>query len=236
MPIKILGAFFGDQLARRDVTASVKSKVSGGSLDITADEGLIPAVDISEETSIDQTELNKIEKQAQEQCGGGADTACVQAAKAELLRAKHEEKANTDNSSANIIAGRALTVNYMDENGRIKRMIIPDGQKLKLDDVEFTNRQGQSQGVDWSEYQTMVANNLGIAVWTAVFVFSVAASWRAFRIYGNIAVAIGITVLAVILPIAGAPAYIGIFFIIGIFAFLEMGRQSKEKALLQRQG
>jgi hypothetical protein len=236
MPIKILGAFFGDQTARRDVTASVKDKVSGGNLDVTANEELIPAFDVSEETRLDQSDINKIEKQAQEQCNGGADTACVQATKANLTRAKHEEKANTDYSSANIIAGRALTVNYVDESNRMRRMVVPDGQKLQLNDVEFTTKNGQSQPVAWEEYQTMFANGLGVAVWTAVFVFSVAASWRVFRMYGNIAIALFITVLAVLLPAAGAPAYIGIVFIIGIFAFLEMGRQSKQKALQQGQG
>ena len=230
MSIQILGAFFGDNLARRDVTQSLKSKVSGGTLDVTANEELIPAFEVSEETKLDQSDMTEIDKKAQEQCSGGADTDCVRATKAKLMQQKHEEKANKDNSTANIIAGRALTVSYRDANNVIKRVVVPDGQKLKLDGVEFTNKQGKPEPMKWDEYQKVVMDGLGWAVWTAVFVFSVASSYRVFKRYGNLPIAILITALAILLPLGGAPAYIGVIFILAINAFLEMGRQSKLKA------
>jgi hypothetical protein len=228
MVVKIVGATFGDNLARRDVTASLKSKVEGGKLDVTANEELIPAFEVSTETKLDAGDMNEINKKAQEQCNGGADTACVQATKAKLMQQKHEEKATKDNSAANIVAGRSLMVNYMDAKGVIKRAIVPDGQKFKLDDVEFTNKQGTPEPMKWEEYEKVIMNGLGWGVWTAVFVFSVASSYRVFRRYGNLPIAIGITFLAIALPLGGAPAYIGVIFILAINAFLEMGRQRKK--------
>ena len=230
MSIQILGAFFGDNLARRDVTQSLKSKVNGGTLDVTANEQLIPAFDVSEETTLSQNEVNAIEKQAIEQCSGGADTDCVRATKAKLMQKKHEEKANTDNSAANTIAGRSLVVTYRDSNNQIKRVVVPDGQKLNLKGVEFKPKPGESEPAPWKEYQTIVLDSLGWAVWTAVFVFSVASAYRVFKRYGNLPIAIAITVFAVLLPLGGAPPYIGVLFIIAINAFLEMGRQSKAAA------
>jgi hypothetical protein len=227
MSVQILGAFFGDNLARRDVTQSLKSKVSGGTLDVTANEELIPAFEVSEETKLSPNELADIDKKAQEQCSGGADSDCIRATKAKLMQQKHEEKANTDTSSANTIVGRALTVNYRDANNVIKRVVVPDGQKLKLDGVEFTNKQGKPEPMKWDEYQKVVMDGLGWAVWTAVFVFSAASSYRVFKRYGNLPIAIAITIFAILLPLGGAPAYIGIIFIIAINAFMEMGRQSK---------
>lgn len=233
MPIQILGAFFGDNLARRDVTQSLKSKASGGTLDITANEELIPAFEVSEETKLTPSDLNDIEKQAQEQCSGGADTDCVRATKAKLMQQKHEEKSNADTSSANTIVGRALTVNYLDESNKVRRVVVPDGQKLKLDGVEFTDKQGKPEPVQWSEYQAMALKGVGTALWTAVFVFSAASAYRVFKRYGNLPIAIGITTLAILLPLGGAPVYIGIIFIVAINAFLEMGRQSKLKAMAE---
>jgi hypothetical protein len=234
MPVQILGAFFGDTLARRDVTQSLKSKVSGGTLDVTANEELIPAFEVSEETKLSQNEINEITKQAEQQCSGGADTDCLRATKAKLMQKKHEEKGNTDNSAANIIAGRALTVNYMDSDNKVRRVIVPDGQKLNLKDVAFTDKQGQPEPVkwwgEWEQYQDVIIDGVSLAVWTAVFVFSVAAAYRVFNRYGNLPIAIAITILAVLLPLGGAPAFIGVIFIIAINAFMEMGRQSKLSA------
>jgi hypothetical protein len=232
--VKILSGTYGDNLARRDVTASLKSKAEGGNLEVTASEELIPAFEVSEETKLTTSDLNDIDRQAQEQCGGAAsDTACVQATKAKLMRQKHEEKANTDNSAANIIAGRSLTVNYIDAKGVVKRAVVPDGQKFKLDGVEFTNKQGTPEPMKWAEYEKVVMDALNVGVWTAVFVFSVASSYRVFKRYGNLPIAIGITFLAIALPLGGAPAYIGVIFILAINAFTEMGRQSKLKAMAE---
>ena len=227
MSNEIVGAFFGDSLARRDVLKSLMSKISGGKLEVTANEELIPAFEVSEETKLTQNEVNEIDKKAQEQCSGGADTDCVRATKAKLMQQKHEEKANTDNSAANVIAGRALTVIYRDSKGNVKRAIVPDGQKFSLANVQVIQKDGTPVPTDWKEYQTMAWTAVGWAVWTAVFIFSVASSYRVFKRYGNLPIALAITVFAVLLPLGGAPPYIGILFIIAINAFLEMGRQSK---------
>lgn len=223
-----MSASFGDNLARRDVTASLQSKAEGGSLEVTANEELIPAFEVSEETKLSQNEINQITKQAQEQCSGGSDTDCVRATKAKLMQQKHEEKANTDNSAANIIAGRSLTVKYVDEKGAVKRVVVPDGQSLKLDDVEFKESFTTKKGMSKLEgYKSAILSAGGWVVWIAVLVFSVAASFRVFRLSGNLLLAVGVTTLALVLPLlVGAPPFIGVILIVGISAFFEMGRQS----------
>ena len=231
MGVSILNATFGDNIARRDVTQSIKDKTQSGNVEVTANEDLIPAFEVSQETKLDNSELAQITKQAQEQCNGGADSACMQATKAKLMQEKHAQKAQADTSSANIIAGRSLAVTYMDDKNRVKRVVVPDGQKFKLDNVAFANKAGQIERPSlWEPVQKAFGDALGIIWWTFLFVFSVGAAYRVFKIYGNMVLAIFIASLAIILPLGGFSPQVGIYMIVLIYGFIEMGRMSKDAA------
>lgn len=232
MGVSILDATFGDTIARRNVTKSLQSKADSGTLEVTANEELIPAFEVSQETKLDNADLADITKKAQEKCQGGADTACMQAAKAEFIKQKHEEKAKVDTSSSNIIAGRSLQVTYKDSKGDIRRVVVPDGQKFKLEDVTFTTPGGKVERPSpFSWISKSFSDAAAIFWWTLLFVFSVAAAYRVFKIYGNLVLAVFVGVLAVVLPLAGYSPQVGLYLIIILFGFIEMGKMAKQKAL-----
>jgi hypothetical protein len=229
----ILKATFGDNLAQRDVTNSVQKSVEGGNVKVTANEGLIPAFDVSKETKLTNEDLMDINKKAQEKCEGGADTACMQAAKAEFTQLKHEEKARTDTSSSNIIAGRRMEVTYRDSQGNTKRAVVPEGQVFEMDNVAFETKGKIERPQPFSWISKSFYDAAGIFWWTLLFVFSVAAAYRVFKIYGNIVLALFIGFLAVILPLAGYSPQVGVYMIIVLFGIIEMGKMSKQKSMAE---
>lgn len=234
MGVSILDATFGDNIARRNVTKSLQAKADTGTLEVTANEELIPAFEVSQETKLDNADLADINKKAQEKCEGGADTACMQAAKAEFIKQKHEEKAKIDTSSSNIIAGRSLQVTYIDSKGVTRRAVVPDGQKFKLEDVTFTTQGGKIVlPSPWASLSQSFKDAANIFWWTLLFVFSVAAAYRVFKIYGNLVLAVFVALLAIILPLGGYSPQIGVYLIVVLYGFIEMGRMSKQKAMAE---
>lgn len=232
MGVSILNATFGDNIARRDVTQSIKDKAKSGTIDVTANEELIPAFEVSQETKLDNADLADITKKAQEQCNGGADSACMQATKAKLMQEKHAEKAQKDTSAANIIAGRSLQVTYLDTNNKVKRAVVPDGQKFKLEDVAFVSKGGKvEEASSWEPIKQAFSDAAGIFWWTLLFVFSVAAAYRAFKLYGNLLLAVFIGSLAVLLPLGGYSPQVGVYLIIVVYGFIEMGKMARQKAM-----
>lgn len=230
----ILKATFGDNLAQRDVTKSVQNSVEGGNVKVTANESLIPPFEVSKETKLTNDDLADINKKAQEQCQGGADTACMQAAKDQFIKQKHEEKARTDMSAANTLVGRRLEVTYMDSKGVTKRAVVPDGQMFEMENVAFAKEGGKiEQPSLWGPVQKAFSDAAGVFWWTLLFVFSVAAAYRVFKIYGNLILAVFIALLAVILPLGGYSPQVGVYLIIVVYGFLEMGKMSKQKAMAE---
>lgn len=129
-------AYFGDDTATRNITESLRKKVSGRKLDVTANSELIPAFYVNApETKLESEDEKKIREEAVRTCGE-ANQQCLEATKARLRQEKLQEKERINMSSANIVKGRRLTVNLVDKDGKRKTMIVPDGQTLTLDDVE----------------------------------------------------------------------------------------------------
>lgn len=231
----ILKATFGDNLAQRDVTKSVQNSVEGGNVKVTANESLIPPFEVSKETKLTNDDLADINKKAQEQCAGGADTACMQSTKARLMQEKHETKARADMSAANVMVGRRLEVTYMDSKGVTKRAVVPDGQTFEMENVAFAKEGGKiEQPSLWGPIQKAFSDATGILWWTLIFVFSSAAAYRVFKIYGNIVLAVFIGSLAILLPLGGYSPQTGIYLIIIIYGLLEMGKMSKQNAMVAR--
>lgn len=132
---RIESAYFGDDLATRNITESLRKKVSGGKLDVTADSTLIPTFEAAPETKLDVDDEKTIRAAAVKQCGE-ADQRCLSTVKDRLQREKLQEKERQNVSTADIVKGRRLTLNIVDKDGKRRTMIAPDGQKLTLDNVD----------------------------------------------------------------------------------------------------
>jgi hypothetical protein len=64
------------------------------------------------------------------------------------------QAAGCRNTSAAAVKGRRLTVNLIDENGKRRRIIIPDGQKFKLDNISVNDpKKGPLQAPSMEYFQ-----------------------------------------------------------------------------------
>lgn len=132
---RIDSAYFGDDTSMRNITESLRKKVVARKLDVTANSELIPTFEKAPETVLETEDEKKIREEAVRTCGE-ADQQCLEATKARLRQEKLQEKERNNMSSANIVKGRRLTVNVVDKDGKRRTLIVPDGQKITLDDVD----------------------------------------------------------------------------------------------------
>jgi hypothetical protein len=205
----IQSAHYGDENSMKRITHILKDKVLGTTLDISVDEKLIPPFEVAEKTELNTIEVEKIRKEASKSCGG-ADQDCINATEARLRQAELAEKERKANTSAGVIKGRRLTLNLVDENGKLRRVIVPDGQKLKLDNVSVVDPKTGGSGMPSMQYfQNQLYLIAGVIVATVVYVFGVLATYTVFAPRFGLPIAIPLTVISVFIPYSG---YIMIFF------------------------
>jgi hypothetical protein len=70
MAQQIVSAYFGDEKSFRNITQSLINKIADGTLDITADETLIPVFDAAPQTKLEPKDEKLIREEA---VRGGAD-------------------------------------------------------------------------------------------------------------------------------------------------------------------
>lgn len=205
----IESAFYGDETSQRNATKVLSNRVLGTTLDVDVNEQLIPAFEVADKVSITTLEEKKIREQAVKACGG-VDQACLEKKEAELRQQALQAKQSQSESSANIIKGRRLTVNIIDENGKRRRIVVPDGQKFKLDNVSINDPKKGPIQVPTMEYIQNQFQLLGSLTFsTLIYVFSVAATYVLFmQTDFNLLLAVPATAIAVFIPYSG---YVMIF-------------------------
>jgi len=215
----IESAFYGDEKSQRNATKVLGDKVLGTTIDVDVNEQLIPAFEVAEKVEITSLEEKKIKEQAAAACGG-VDQACITRTEASLRQQALAEKQKQSNSAANVIKGRRLTVNIIDENGKRRRLIVPDGQKFKLDNVAINDpKKGALQvpTVDYIQNQFKLLGSLMFS--TLVYVFSVAATYVLFmQTEFDLLLAVPATVIAVFIPYSG---YVLIFLYFMFMSFVK---------------
>ena len=132
---RIESAYFGDDLATRNITESLRKRVTGGKLDVTADSTLIPAFEAAPETKLETQDEKKIREQAVAACGE-SNQRCMETTRARLRQEKLQEKERQSKANSEIVKGRRLTLNIVDKDGKRRTLIAPDGQKLTVDNVD----------------------------------------------------------------------------------------------------
>jgi hypothetical protein len=206
--VYIQSAFYGDENAMQDVTKLLGNKVVGTRLDIPVDENLIPPFTVAEKTELDPQDIARIREQASKNCGG-VDQECIAATESRLRQERLTEKERLANSAIGVIKGRRLTLNVR-ENGKLVRKVIPDGQKLSLENVSVTDpRNGKTQLPPLKYFQNQLFIFGTVVLATFVYVFSIIAVYTIFAPRMGLPVAIPLTVIAFFIPYSG---YLIIFF------------------------
>lgn len=157
-------ATFGDEHGARDVTESIAKHISGGKVDIAANSSLIPLFEVSREIELTQEEKKEVRDEAAKQCAGGADTKCMEAETGRLTRNRVQDKMTEQQTTANTVKGRRLTVTIVDDKGKEKQVIVPDGQQFKYEGlVGKVAPPGSSASSSWSmpSFSTVLFQGLG---------------------------------------------------------------------------
>jgi hypothetical protein len=137
MPVTIQSAYFGDEVSSRNVTDALNSRISGGQTEIPVNSSIIPLLQVGGTITLSKEDESKIERQAKDQCGEGADQSCVANMKQTLRRQRLQEKeTETISSNKDIVKGRRLTVKVIDTATKAEsEYVIPEGQAFKPDVV-----------------------------------------------------------------------------------------------------
>jgi hypothetical protein len=223
----IEAVLIGDEKAQRDITQSfVRDQVKDEKVDVVANSSLIPMFETTKVTRLSADEELDIKRKAIEQCGGAADAGCVNTTTDRMRQAKLDEKRHASESSANLVKGRRMTVYYMDEYGERHTMVVPEGQKFQLENVNGGKPKKEATSIlssipeiqlpTVSQTTMKILSILGVIGMSFVYAFSIAATYRTLAMDYSRMVAIGGTVAAVVFP------YSGLFIMFGYFLIREV--------------
>jgi hypothetical protein len=215
MSLTIKQATWGDENSATDITKSVQNQVKGGSfLDITAGSHLLPAVSLNSNTAnLTDDDKKDIKDQAIKKCQGNAnDTACIASQSANLEATLLQTKIAQQNSSANIINGRRLTLDIVDANGNEQTLMIPDGQKYTAGVQPTGAAAAKTKPADPNPPSTtwkflgVLSTGLGYSVTillSILWAFSIVVTYRVLMLAGHITAAYVLTALAILIPYSG---------------------------------
>lgn len=187
MGVKVLKAYFGDETSARDITKQLNERASGGTIDVVANSSLLPMFEATDSVTLSTTDVADIRDQAVKDCGGESDTKCIQARVATLSRSRLQEKQTEVQSTANQVKGRRLTV-IVDENGKRRTLIVPDGQKFELKNVDAPKTESKpwdfsAANIAWKTFTTS-ASAIGY-VWLILgaflYIFQIIATAETLR-------------------------------------------------------
>ena len=204
MTIVINSATWGDERSATDITKSIQDKASGGYLETLADNSLVPFVDIfGENTSVTLTDRDKAEiaRQAATVCGSSSDKQCIAFQTNQLETVALQKKITEQQSSANIVTGRRLTVTFTDRETGVQRTVaIPDGQTAKIGTPPVLSLPALPTA---SGTVLSAVSMVGSAIGIALYVFSIAIAWRVMMLGGHTRTAYALTLLAILVPYSG---------------------------------
>jgi hypothetical protein len=224
MGIVINQATWGDENAATDITTAMQEKAKPGYLDLVADNTLVPALDLlsgSKDVSLSDSEKEDIKKAATSLCGTASDTKCITFQTNQLESSILQKKVAEQQSSANIITGRRLTLTYTDDQtGQKKTVAIPDGQKVKFGTPPTYAMP------DFTPSNTILGalGVVGKVMLTLLYAFSIAATYRLLIMTDHTIVAYVLTALAIVVPYSGL---ITTPIALGVFKYMELKAKAK---------
>jgi hypothetical protein len=211
MSLTVKQATWGDEKSARDITKSIQKLVKdGSSLDITAGSHLVPSVTLNPNVAnLTDDDKKDIKDEAIKKCQGNAnDTACIALQSANLEATLLQTKIAEQNSSANIISGRRLTLDIVDANGNEQTVMIPDGQEFKSGSAPSSKavvkpKPESSTLSTILPYLTTGTGYVATALLTILWAFSIVVTYRVLVLAGHITAAYVLTALAIFIPYSG---------------------------------
>ena len=193
----LVSAFYGDETSTRQITDSLQKAIQGdGSLQTVVNSSLLPIILKPGEIKLSNKEVQDAKDQAINQCGSAADSTCVESTQQRLMQSKLSEKEREVNSSANLIKGKRLTVNYTDANGKPQTAVIPEGQTTDFKAGTFQSNLMPSLTGTLAGFAGMFATILYVgSVLLAIDVLRTT-GWRTLTVYI-------LTAVSVIFPMSG---------------------------------
>ena len=233
--VKILKATFGDEYGNTDVMKTLNDKVKDEAIDIYVDSSIIPLIDRvsgAKSTALDGNEKREVDDLAEQMCGP-TDQICLEIKRAELAESIIKKKEATKTSStAQIIKGRRLTVEYQDANGQRRKAVVPEGQQFQV------GKLGKEQGAEppistetpaWVKIMSSWWTILGTFVLTFLYVVSIIITWMTFVRYGSKILAAGMVAVSVFVPYSGfGLAFFGPF----IAEYFRVDKMARLKAVV----
>jgi len=180
----IQSAYFGDETSQRNITDVIKDKITGGKIDVLANSSLLPMFEIGKQVTLTKEDEKDITDNAIQLCGNANDTQCIESRKQDLQRQRLEEKERKQNSSANVVKGRRLTVKVVDQSGRTRTLVVPDGQYFRLDGVQG-KPDGPIELPDGDQTWKYVASLIGIVVYYFIQTYGAAGAYRTLNGYST---------------------------------------------------
>ncbi len=220
MAVSIESAYLGDEKSRVNITESIRKKITGSGIEVPVNSGLLPIVQVGGDIKLTNDEKREAQDKAQQVCGGGNDTACLEVKRQEFQRQRLAEKENEQNSTANVIKGRRLTVTLRD-GARTKVVEVPEGQVFKLTKDELGTKELQGPAKSIAEKLNLsgtaieILKVVSIIVGTGLYAFSILITYRSFVQAGYEWLTYGATAAAVFIP------YSGFFIVLAFFGLRE---------------
>jgi hypothetical protein len=206
-------AYFGDENSIQDITAIIRDRIDGPSIDIPVDNQLVPIFEGAPQSNLTDAERARIQDLAVQACGA-ADQTCIEARVQTYTQQTLQLKLESSGDASTIIKGTRLRVEIENPDKSITRKVIPAGQRFKFDGFEpdeglniFSYEYIRRRVVDFGYY----------ALIAFIWAFGIVATFAYFRQVDQTALAIGGAVVAALYPGTG---YIIIIVAAGIEAFL----------------
>jgi hypothetical protein len=207
--VKLISATFGDEFGSTDVSSSLANRVKDGGIDVYVDSSLIPVVDKAvgtKTTKLSPEEETDLRDTVAQMCGP-ADQTCMAVKTEELAQAKLKEKeAVKTASTAQVIKGRRLTVEYEDANGVRRKAVVPEGQQFQVNTLgkePDKNPPVELEEPAWKQIVSSWWGILGTFVATFLYAASIVVTWMTYDRYGSKIIAGVMTAISVFIPFSG---------------------------------
>lgn len=212
-----------------NVTKTLNEKIAGTKIDVVANSSLLPMFTTGEKVELTDDDQKDISDEAEKQCGNANDVGCMNATKARLSQSKLADKEREQQSSAYLVKGRRLTVEYVDKNGKTQTAIVPEGQSFKLDGIRQTTGAPVPPGAKPELVMpSFKLPSIGGTAWevikiattiiaTFLYAFSIIATYRTFMQAGYTTYGYVATGVAVFIPYSGYAIMLVFFAVMAYF-------------------
>jgi len=209
--VYIESAFWGDEKSTKNVTQVLKEKVDGNKLVVDkVDDKLIPAFTVAPKSDLTTAEVADIREKAIKACGGSADQNCIKLRSSEFTQQALQEKAQGDISQGTILKGKRLTVKIRGNDGKVTEKVVPENGKLEIDGLSPVV---PKEGVLSSKFLSKhVFEIVGAIIGAFVWVFTIVATYTLFTRDGWGYAAIGLALVAMLVPGSGVLIILGYYF------------------------